>query len=80
MNEEESICPAASVTKCRKKTSAGQRAVMAAGYDDCEKRFIIRNSWGPRWGQKDYFTMPYAYVSDRILSDDIWTISRGVRM
>ncbi len=35
----------------------GGHAVLAVGYDDAAKRFIVRNSWGPRWGQKGYFTM-----------------------
>jgi C1A family cysteine protease len=60
--------------------TVGGHAVMAAGYDDNEKRFIVRNSWGPKWGMKGYFTMPYAYVADRNLSDDFWTIRRGERM
>jgi len=29
---------------------------------------------------KGYFTMPYAYVADRNLSDDFWTIRRGENM
>jgi hypothetical protein len=49
-------------------------AVMAAGYKDREKRFLIRNSWGSDWGRKGYFTMPFAYLADRTLSDDFWTI------
>ncbi|MDD5201150.1 MAG: C1 family peptidase, partial [Terrimicrobiaceae bacterium] len=52
----------------------GGHAVMAAGYDDATQRFLIRNSWGPTWGQKGYFTIPYAYLGDRNLSDDFWTI------
>ncbi|HEX9020383.1 MAG TPA: C1 family peptidase [Nitrospirota bacterium] len=58
----------------------GGHAVMAAGYNDATKRFIVRNSWGMTWGMKGYFTMPYAYLSDRNLSDDFWTIRRGERM
>lgn len=58
----------------------GGHAVMAAGYNDAAKRFIVRNSWGPKWGMKGYFTIPYAYVADRNLSDDFWTIRRGERM
>jgi len=50
----------------------GGHAVMAAGYDQKQKRFIVRNSWGPQWGQEGYFTMPYAYLAS--LADDFWTI------
>jgi C1A family cysteine protease len=60
--------------------AVGGHAVMAAGYDDAEKRFIVRNSWGAKWGMKGYFTIPYAYLSDRNLSDDFWTIRRGERL
>ena len=28
----------------------------------------------PSWGQKGYFTMPYAYLTEPNLSDDFWTI------
>ncbi len=58
----------------------GGHAVLAVGYDDAAKRFIVRNSWGTKWGQKGYFTMPYAYLADRNLSDDFWTIRRGELM
>jgi C1A family cysteine protease len=52
----------------------GGHAVLAVGYDDPSQRFIVRNSWGPDWGQAGYFTMPYAYLLDENLSDDFWTI------
>lgn len=55
----------------------GGHAVLAVGYDDSAKRFLVRNSWGEGWGLKGYFTMPYDYLADRNLSDDLWTIRRG---
>jgi C1A family cysteine protease len=55
----------------------GGHAVMAVEYDNKIKRFIVRNSWGIKWGMKGYFTMPYEYLADRNLSDDFWTIRKG---
>ncbi len=54
----------------------GGHAVVAAGYDDTQKRFLVRNSWGIDWGMRGYFTMPYSYLSERNLSDDFWTVRR----
>jgi C1A family cysteine protease len=52
----------------------GGHAVLAVGYDDASQRFIVRNSWGPKWGMKGYFTIPYNYLTTDNLSDDFWTI------
>jgi C1A family cysteine protease len=52
----------------------GGHAVLAVGYDDPSQRFIVRNSWGNAWGQKGYFTMPYAYLLTANLSSDFWTV------
>ena len=60
--------------------SLGGHAVLAVGYDDAQRRFIVRNSWGTDWGQKEYFTIPYEYLANRNLADDLWTIRRGEKM
>lgn len=52
----------------------GGHAMVAVGYDDGAQRFLIRNSWGSRWGKKGYGTMPYAYLADADLASDFWTI------
>jgi C1A family cysteine protease len=56
------------------EAAVGRHAVLAVGYDDASARLIVRNSWGPAWGQGGYFTLPYAYVTDAALAADFWTI------
>lgn len=53
----------------------GGHAVLAVGYDDALGRFIVRNSWGVKWGKAGYCTMPYEYLTDSDLSADFWTIT-----
>jgi len=54
----------------------GGHAVVGVGYDDRTQRFIVRNSWASDWGQQGYFTMPYAYLANRNLADDFWTVCK----
>lgn len=52
----------------------GGHAVVLVGYDNGTSRFIVRNSWGEKWGQGGYFTMPYQYVTTSNLADDFWVL------
>jgi C1A family cysteine protease len=52
----------------------GGHAVLAVGYDDAAQRFVVRNSWGEGWGMGGYFTMPYAYLTDRQMASDFWAL------
>ena len=52
----------------------GGHAVLGVGYDQKAKRFLVRNSWGSKWGNKGYFTLPFDYVET--LADDFWTIRK----
>jgi C1A family cysteine protease len=55
----------------------GGHAVLAVGYDDATRLFTFRNSWGSAVGEKGYFYMPYAYLTDASLASDLWTV-RGM--
>ena len=52
----------------------GGHAVAAFGYDDAKQAFLIRNSWGTKWGIDGYFWMPYSYITDPKLASDFWVI------
>lgn len=52
----------------------GGHAVMAVGYDLSAGRFLVRNSWGAKWGKKGYFTLPFEYLDK--LAADFWTIRK----
>jgi C1A family cysteine protease len=61
----------------------GGHAVVAVGYNDTTvtvndvppQTMICRNSWGPYWGAKGYFFMPFAYLLNDNLASDFWNIS-----
>tara|TARA_B100000575_G_scaffold294364_1_gene309818 strand:+ start:7243 stop:8058 length:816 start_codon:yes stop_codon:yes gene_type:complete len=54
----------------------GGHAVMAVGYSDKKKVFIIRNSWGINWGDNGYFYMPYAFITNPNMCGDFWAIEQ----
>jgi len=59
----------------RHEAVLGGHAVLVVGYDDSSARFIVRNSWGARWGMSGYFTIPYAFLVNPRLATDFWTAS-----
>jgi C1A family cysteine protease len=66
----------------------GGHAVAAVGFDDeieienedCGVKktgaLIIRNSWGPDWGEEGYGMLPYAYIEDG-MAEDWWTLLKN---
>ena len=42
----------------------GHHAMIICGYSDQERVFIVRNSWGKRFGDKGYCYIPYSYITD----------------
>ena len=56
-------------------TLLGGHAALLVGYDDSTQMFKVRNSWGYSWGDRGYFYLPYAYMTDPELAGDAWVIS-----
>lgn len=52
----------------------GGHAGVIMGYDDEKQMALVRNSWGPDWGDHGYFWMPYAFLVDPNYASDFWTI------
>jgi len=47
--------------------SIGGHAVLIVGYDDAEQCFIVKNSWGPDWGENGFFRIDYSELRSRVL-------------
>ena len=53
----------------------GGHAVLVVGYRNQSQSFIVRNSWGTRWGRSGYCFLPYEYLMSRKhYAWDFWTI------
>lgn len=60
----------------KNEKNMGGHAIAIVGYNDDEKMFIIRNSWGSDWGDEGYGYIPYDYVLDGSLAGDFWIVER----
>ena len=66
------------ITKPSKSdTFIGGHAVVICGYDDFKQLFILRNSWGDYWGDNGYFYLPYDYITNTNLCNDLWIIVKS---
>jgi C1A family cysteine protease len=59
----------------------GGHCVRLVGYTDNgingipARHFIGANSWGADWGLAGYFAIPYEYVTNPSLADDLWVVT-----
>ncbi|MDC3961439.1 C1 family peptidase [Polyangium jinanense] len=59
------------------RESHGGHAMLCVGYSDPDQVFIVRNSWGPEWGDKGYCYIPYRYLMNEEYNfGDSWIIKR----
>jgi C1A family cysteine protease len=60
----------------RREKHLGGHALLVVGYDRRRRQFLVRNSWGARWGLGGYCLLPYAYLLNPDLAWDFWTARR----
>ena len=60
----------------RREKHLGGHALLVVGYDRRRRLFVVRNSWGARWGLGGYCLMPYPYLLNPDLAWDFWTARR----
>lgn len=54
--------------------SLGGHAMLIVGYDTEARMYLVRNSWGERWGDRGYCRIPFAMVDDPAMSWDFWIV------
>jgi hypothetical protein len=53
----------------------GGHAIEIIGYDDTNRCFIVKNSWGTGWGESGFFRIDYNEVTDRKIQFGYYTIA-----
>lgn len=51
---------------CEKERHS-RHAMTIVGFSDDLQMFLVRNSWGERWGDNGYCYIPYSYIEDKNL-------------
>jgi len=49
-------------------------AMLVVGYDDNDKTWLARNSWGEDFGEKGYCRIPYELANRYVWNDELWAI------
>lgn len=52
----------------------GGHAMLIVGYDDAHRVWIVRNSWGPDWGDNGHVYIDYDVIDHYATANDFWTI------
>lgn len=52
----------------------GGHSILIIGYDHNRCRYMFKNSWGTKWGQKGYGTISYDIVHNTDMCNSLWII------
>jgi C1A family cysteine protease/copper chaperone CopZ len=67
------VVPMPDLNTAKGRETHGSHAMLAVGYSDKDRVFVVRNSWGDDWGDKGYCYIPYDYLANPDLCSDCWT-------
>jgi hypothetical protein len=59
----------------RNDPTQGGHAMLIVGYDNSERMFLVRNSWGAEWGDRGYCKIPYDVMDACSRPEDFWVIA-----
>lgn len=49
-------------------------SLLIVGYDDDDKSWLVRNSWGEKFGDRGYMRVPYVTMQTYVWHEDIWAV------
>ncbi|MEM8663436.1 MAG: C1 family peptidase, partial [Pseudomonadota bacterium] len=52
----------------------GGHAMLIVGYDLIRQTVLVRNSWGPRWGDGGYATIPFSVLEKASPPESLWVV------
>ncbi len=55
---------------------AGGHAMLIVGYDLLRRLYLVRNSWGERWGDKGYVSIPFSVMDRAAHPESFWVIGQ----
>lgn len=56
------------------EASSGGHAMLIVGYDDAKNAWLVRNSWGPGWGDGGHVWIDYNVMAYYGQDDGFWTV------
>ncbi len=70
------LVPMPSSKESSRESHSGH-AMLAVGYSDADRVFVVRNSWGDEWGDAGYCYIPYDYLCNpKFNNGDSWIIKQ----
>ncbi|HNW45429.1 MAG TPA: C1 family peptidase [Elusimicrobiales bacterium] len=53
----------------------GGHAVLLVGYNDDKQYFIVKNSWGTKWGEEGFFRISYSQMKSLVFFGGVYSVA-----